>query len=817
MPKTTERTSFTKDIEGRYLCNDISEVNAWKGSSGGRPFDIIVVGGGTFGAAIAEHLWFRQKQAGGGLRTLVIEAGLFTVPEHVQNTGIQGFNDPATPFFLNENAPQPEPPRNEVWGLPWKSSIPFKGLAYAIGGRSVYWGGWSPQLLAAEVTPWPATTIADLNTRYFGESSRQIGVDKTNDFIFGELHGALRRRLFDKLSTVPAAISLGTLPPSPLLKPGTSAASLLGPHGTAGLSAADLDNMLKIEAPLAVQARPPHAGFFPLNKFSTVPLLMKAARTAFTDNGDDARKEFMILPDTHVLAVRTTKTSSGTWRVTGIDTSNGFIDLAPGGVAVIALGTIESARLTAVSFDGTGLPTFPRIGKNLIGHLRSNFAFRIPRGAIPGLLPTTNELQASALFVKCRATKPNGDLIGHFHLQITASGGGNAVGSEDELFRKVPDVDFFDQLKTSTDTSVAIAIRGIGEMAHADFNNLAAHPSRVDLDSRNDEYGIRRANVTLTASQTDNDLWPIMDATMKQVAAIFANGQPMQVLQDNRDGLGTTHHETGTLWMGTDPTKSVTDPDGRFHSTENLYAAGPCLFPSIGSPNPMLTGIALARRTGDRIITPAPFAADPGFVTLFDGVNIGDWRMSTIKNQPGRDNPGRFLIRRGALEAHPGTDLGLLWLARATPPRYVLRLQWMMTATDDNSGVFIAFPDPEAQGYDNTAYVGVNFGFEVQIDELARPDNAPIHRTGAIYSFKGATDGPLVVHPVGEWNQYEITVDGSDFTVALNGTVVNRFHFTGDPQSPQRGLPSTSAQPRFIGLQTHTGSVLYRHIQWKAL
>ena len=84
-----------------------------------------------------------------------------------------------------------------------------------------------------------------------------------------------------------------------------------------------------------------------------------------------------------------------------------------------------------------------------------------------------------------------------------------------------------------------------------------------------------------------------MDAAMQKVAAIFANGQPMQVIQANRDGLGTTHHEAGTLWMGTDPTRSVTDHQGRFHHTDNLYAAGPALFPSIGSPNPMLTGIAL--------------------------------------------------------------------------------------------------------------------------------------------------------------------------------------------------------------------------------
>ena len=139
-----------------------------------------------------------------------------------------------------------------------------------------------------------------------------------------------------------------------------------------------------------------------------------------------------------------------------------------------------------------------------------------------------------------------------------------------------------------------------------------------------------------------------------------------------------------------------------------------------------------------------------------------------------------------------------------------------MTAPDDNSGVFVAFPHPEQQGYDNTAYVGINFGFEIQIDELARPDNALIHRTAAVYSFKGPTDGPLIVHPPGEWNSYEITVDGADLTVGLNGQIVNRFHFTGDPQSTQSSLPSTPQKPRFIGWHPHTGRVRFLPIQWKA-
>ncbi|MGY8631898.1 DUF1080 domain-containing protein [Bradyrhizobium sp. 14AA] len=817
MPITTERTSFTKDVQGRYLCNDFAEVDAWR-AAGGRPFDFIIVGGGTFGSAIAEHLWFRQKQAGGGLRTLIVEAGLFTVPEHVQNTGIQGFADPATPFFLNESLPQPEQPRNEVWGIPWQSTIPFKGLAYTVGGRSLYWGGWSPRLLDEEMAGWPANTVADLKSRYFDESSRQIGVDEANDFIFGELQNALRRQLFDSLSSVPGAFALDALPSSPLLKPGSDPAQLLGLTSTGGLSQNDLLNLLKLEAPLAVQARPPHAGFFPLNKFSVVPLLMKAARTAASDsNGNDAVKEFMLLPDTHVLTLRTVPTARGSRRVTGIDTSRGPIDLAPGGAVIMSLGTIENARLALASFDATGLPTLPLMGKNLIAHLRSNLVIRVPRAAISGLSPAASELQTAALFVKGRATRPNGDLIGHFHLQISASGGGNTVGAEDELYRKVPDVDFYDQLRTSTDTHVAVAIRGLGEMEPVDPANLAAHPSRVDLSARADEYGIRRGSVALVPTQRDHDLWDAMDAAMQQVAAIFAGGQQMQVLQSNRDGLGTTHHEAGTLWMGTDPALSVTDSGGRLHHTENLYAAGPALFPSIGSPNPMLTGIALSRRTGDLIMTPPAFVADAGFETLFDGTSLGDWTMSTISNQPGRDDPGSFRVRRGVLEGRTGTDLGLLWLTRPTPGRYVLRLQWMMTAPDDNSGVFIGFPDPRNEGYDNTAYVGVNFGFEIQIDELARPDNAPIHRTGAVYPFKGPTDGPMVVHPPGEWNDYEITVDGADITVVLNGQTVNVFHFAGDAQSPRRGLPSTAQDPRFIGLQTHTGRALFRNIQWKTL
>ena len=114
----TDTTTFTKDVQGRYLCNDYFEAEAWR-REGGRPFDIIVIGGGTFGAAIAEHLWFRQTQAGGGLRTLVVEAGLFTLPEHVQNTGILGLADPRKSVL-----PRPE--------RPTAGATPQRGLGHPL-------------------------------------------------------------------------------------------------------------------------------------------------------------------------------------------------------------------------------------------------------------------------------------------------------------------------------------------------------------------------------------------------------------------------------------------------------------------------------------------------------------------------------------------------------------------------------------------------------------------------------------------------------------------------------------------------------------
>lgn len=129
----------------------------------------------------------------------------------------------------------------------------------------------------------------------------------------------------------------------------------------------------------------------------------------------------------------------------------------------------------------------------------------------------------------------------------------------------------------------------------------------------------------------------------------------------------------------------------------------------------------MRRRSVSVNVPPAP-ATDPGFALLFDGATLNGCQMSTIRNQPGWDNPGalRRQARRHRIPA--GTDLGLLWHTSPTPRNFILKLEWMLAAPDDNSGAFIRFPNPEGERHDT--WVGVNLGLEIQIDELARPDGA---------------------------------------------------------------------------------------------
>ena len=204
--------------------------------------------------------------------------------------------------------------------------------------------------------------------------------------------------------------------------------------------------------------------------------------------------------------------------------------------------------------------------------------------------------------------------------------------------------------------------------------------------------------------------------------------------------------------------------------------------------------------------------------SLFNGIDLSGWQMSTIRNQPGRDDPGHFDVVDGTLVARPGSDLGLLWYTEPAPRDFVLHVEWRANEHSDNSGIFVRFIHPETWGYNNSAWVAIDTGFEIQIDDLARPEGSALHKTGAIYNFHPPSDA-AASRPPGEWNVFEIEVRGQRYRVSLNGELITDYEFEPglDERFPERALEPTEKDPRYIGLQTHTGNVAFRNIRWREL
>ncbi len=888
MAVPTPETQFTRDILGNYTCNTFAEA------AGSGPFDVIIIGGGTFGLSLAQDLFFRSRRFGLGsdpqdtlrplnYRILVLEGGPFALPEHTQDLPNLGLFSPGTQPSASSALPatrqeliaqgKDKQPILENWGLPWNSTERFGGLAYCLGGRSLYFGGWSPRYLETEMhtapagsitsaTLWPAAVVQDLTLErklkkgFQLDAAKQTGVSAANDFINGTFHEVYRKKLFQAYGSIPNAIPLAELPDYTAeapedVPPGLQDQINAPPY-------ANFVESLKLDAPLTVQAtsRP---GFFPFNKFSSVPLGITGVRAAVGESGvnNDAFKRLMIVPNCHFkrLSTRTYTLATGVTvhEVIGIDTSSGPLDLtAPimgnanrRPVVILALGAIESARIALVSVPG--VPNGNQIGADFMVHLRKNVSFTAPWPA--GLV--LNEQELSALLVRCRAKLSDGTPV-HFHLQITASAvpaGPSGGGRSDALlFQSVPDLDDIRIFSQTAPKQVDVSIRAVGEMVP----NLGTNSVAMTVPVDNDEFGVPRVTVNVVRSARDNETMAFMDAAIDAVAQkVFGVPAPQpNAAAAPPDGLGTTYHESGTLRMGEDPAQSVVNPDGQFHYVTNLYAGDASVLPTCGSANPVMNGIALRRRLARRLVPEgdgigsggsgrpiqpffqpvmlAPPAAGT-VIQLFDGKTLANWRMA------GR---GTFHAIDSALQSVPSFDLGLLWCTIPMPQNFRLELDFFIRTNQTNSGVFIRFRNPQATGYYNPAWSAVFIpgmspvpaGFEIQIDNTGAPDGLAKHRTGVVYAvnYPGdpSPDPALAPAQPGDfanpqnalvlgWNQYKIEVQGNVVTVNLNG--VNTCKYTNTDAS--RGQFSAT-EPTFIGLQSYSNygfPTAFRNVRVTAL
>ncbi|MFL5106182.1 MAG: NAD(P)-binding protein, partial [Xanthobacteraceae bacterium] len=187
-PVTVQDTTLAIDVLGRFVCNTWDEAI----NNGGVQFDAVVIGSGMFGAYCAEKIYRR-----GNLRVLVLEAGPFFVSEHVQNLARIGLNPPGATGVPNQGS---DPGTQAlVWGIPWRSQVGFPGLAYCVGGRSLYWGGWAPRLTKADLDKWPMDVAAFLQSASgtgdeYEKTERETGVFDKTDYISGPLNEDLKKK-----------------------------------------------------------------------------------------------------------------------------------------------------------------------------------------------------------------------------------------------------------------------------------------------------------------------------------------------------------------------------------------------------------------------------------------------------------------------------------------------------------------------------------------------------------------------------------------------------------------------------------------------
>jgi len=130
-------------------------------------------------------------------------------------------------------------------------------------------------------------------------------------------------------------------------------------------------------------------------------------------------------------------------------------------------------------------------------------------------------------------------------------------------------------------------------------DNLPVIDNRVELSSETDQNGLPLARIVHNLGE---DALRCIEAAANEGKSIFDAAGATEVWAAP---VRTEHLMGGTI-MGREADASVTDGYGRTHDIENLFIAGPGLFPSGGAVNPTYTASALAARTADFVIREWP-------------------------------------------------------------------------------------------------------------------------------------------------------------------------------------------------------------------
>ena len=192
--------------------------------------------------------------------------------------------------------------------------------------------------------------------------------------------------------------------------------------------------------------------------------------------------------------------------------------------------------------------------------------------------------------------------------------------------------------------------------------------------------------------------------------------------------------------------------------------------------------------------SPAP----AGFTSLFTGTDLTGWAGAV-------DN---YEVRDGAIVCKPGQG-GTLH-TKESYGDFIVRFEFLLPP-GGNNGLAIRYP-----GSGDPAYTGM---CELQVLDSEHPKYAkldPRQYHGSAYGMAAARRGHL--RPTGEWNEQQVTVQGSRITVELNGTTILDADLKDVTEFLDgKAHPGKDLKEGFFGFAGHGDPVMFRRIAIKRL
>jgi HEAT repeat protein len=207
------------------------------------------------------------------------------------------------------------------------------------------------------------------------------------------------------------------------------------------------------------------------------------------------------------------------------------------------------------------------------------------------------------------------------------------------------------------------------------------------------------------------------------------------------------------------------------------------------------------REIGENDYNLTPEEKSEGFVALFNGRNLDNWVGNKVS----------YVAEDGMIVIKPDKGSGGNLFTEKEYADFIFRFEFQLTP-GANNGLGIRAP---LEG--DAAYVGM----ELQILDNTAPEYAnlqPYQYHGSVYGVIPAKRDYL--KPVGEWNYEEVSVQGTQIRITLNGTVIVDGDIAGPRDNgtmDQNDHPGLKNKTGHIGFLGHGSVVKFRNIRIKDL